>query len=100
MFRQVVGNGMPLVIGGLLLGTVAALALTRLLTSMLFDVSARDLMMLVTANAVLAVAGLLACAGHRFPAGVYKLGLISRGFAFTCRISFRRRAVALASGFL
>ncbi len=42
VFRSVVGQGMGLVLIGLVMGLVAALALTRLLSSLLYGISAAD----------------------------------------------------------
>jgi len=56
-----VSHGMRLVLLGLVIGLSGAFALTRLMSSLLFGVSARDLTTFVTVAAVLAVIGLFAC---------------------------------------
>ena len=61
VLRLVVLEGARLVGTGLVLGLAAALALTRLLSGLLFGVSATDPATFVIGSAVLAAAGLLAC---------------------------------------
>ncbi len=61
MFRSVVGQGLRVTVFGLVVGVGAALFLTRLIQSLLFDVEATDPMILASAAAVLAVVGLVAC---------------------------------------
>jgi ABC-type lipoprotein release transport system permease subunit len=56
---------MLMVLVGLALGTVASLALTRLLASLLYDTSPTDRMMWGVAGALLVAVALLACC---FPA--------------------------------
>ncbi len=57
VLRLVVGQGMRLTLAGVAIGAVAALAATRLMRSMLFDVSARDpLTFAATATLLVAVA--------------------------------------------
>jgi len=60
VLRLVVGRGMALVIAGLVLGTAAALVLTRVLASMV-HVSATDPLTFAGASAVLALVALIAC---------------------------------------
>ena len=58
--RQVLGRGLRLVAGGIAIGVVAALVLTRLLSSMLYGVEATDPRALAGAVAALLGAGALA----------------------------------------
>ncbi len=60
LLRMVVGGGALLTALGLALGAAGALALTRLLGSLLFGVSARDPLTMAIAGVVLAVAALAA----------------------------------------
>ncbi|HLJ46459.1 MAG TPA: ABC transporter permease [Bryobacteraceae bacterium] len=57
----VLRSGMTLVLTGLLVGFVVALAMGRLLTRMLFGVSATDPISMISAAAVLMVVALMAC---------------------------------------
>jgi predicted permease len=59
--RFVVRQGMRLVLIGGLIGLACALALTRLMTSLLFGVSATDPVTFVSVTALLIIVGLLAC---------------------------------------
>jgi putative ABC transport system permease protein len=61
LLKLVIGKAMRLVLVGLALGVVAALALTRVLASLLYDTSPTDLAMWVAAGALLAAVALLAC---------------------------------------
>ena len=61
VLRLVVSQGMRPVIFGLVTGLAAALALGRLLTSQLYQVSAHNPFLLTTTLAILAGAVLLAC---------------------------------------
>jgi ABC-type antimicrobial peptide transport system permease subunit len=61
IFRRVVLQGMTVTGVGLILGTVAALALTRLIRSLLFGVQATDPRVMLAVAFTLAVVGLLAC---------------------------------------
>jgi len=60
ILRLIVGNGARLVAGGLAIGVAAAFALQRLVSSLLFGVTAADAASAI-AVAVLAVVALLAC---------------------------------------
>ncbi len=57
----VVGQGMRLAIAGLVLGMLTAFAATRVLSSLLFGVSAHDPLIFVGVSVVLAAAAILAC---------------------------------------
>ena len=61
VLRLVVGEGMKLALIGAVLGLGGALALTRLLKTLLFDVSATDPLTFIVIAAVLIVVALLAC---------------------------------------
>jgi len=61
VLNLILRNGMALTLVGLILGLGGALALTRLLSGILFGVGARDPMTLVFVPALLAVVSLLAC---------------------------------------
>jgi len=61
VLRLVVSQGMRPVIFGLVTGLAAAVALGRLLTSQLYQVSAHNPLLLTTTLAILAGAALLAC---------------------------------------
>jgi len=56
----VVGQGLRLTAGGIALGAAGALALTRLMQSLLFEVSPQDPATFVAASAILLLVGLLA----------------------------------------
>jgi len=60
ILRLVVGNGARLIVAGILIGLVASFALQRLVSSMLFGVTAADAASGI-AVAVLAAVALLAC---------------------------------------
>jgi putative ABC transport system permease protein len=57
----VVGQGLRWVVSGIVIGLLAALALSRVLQSWLFEVSAHEPTWFVAAPALLAVVGFLAC---------------------------------------
>ena len=59
--RLVIGEGMKLVLIGALLGLGGALALTRLLKTLLFGVSATDPLTFIVIAALLIMVALLAC---------------------------------------
>jgi putative ABC transport system permease protein len=61
VLRLVVRQGMTPVVIGLVLGVIAALALGRLITTQLYEVSAHNPAMLAATSATLAVVALLAC---------------------------------------
>jgi predicted permease len=61
VFRLVLGEGMRLAVIGAVVGIVAALALTRLLLSMLFGVSAHDPLTFAAVALVLSVVAAVAC---------------------------------------
>jgi predicted permease len=61
VLRLVLGEGMSLVIAGVLIGLVAALALGRLLSTMLFGVDASDPLSVGSAALMLSAVALLAC---------------------------------------
>jgi predicted permease len=57
----VLGQGVRLALLGIAVGLIGAIASTRVMTSLLFGVSARDPKTLIAVSAVLAVVALLAC---------------------------------------
>ncbi len=61
ILRLVVGRGMFLTLGGVALGSAAALGLTRLMSGLLFGVSAADPVTFIGIAALLSVVALLAC---------------------------------------
>jgi predicted permease len=61
ILRLVVGQGMQLAIAGLTLGILIAFAATRVLSSLLFGVSAHDPLIFVGVSLILASAAILAC---------------------------------------
>ncbi|MGC2467279.1 MAG: ABC transporter permease [Candidatus Acidiferrum sp.] len=61
VLRLIVGQGMLLVVAGLGAGILAALALTRLMRSLLFGVSATDPLTFAGVVALLSLVGLVAC---------------------------------------
>ncbi len=60
VLRLVVGQGMRLVVTGIVLGVACSLALSRLMSSLLFEISPTDPMTFVTVSGVLAAVALLA----------------------------------------
>jgi predicted permease len=61
VFKLIAGQGMTLVLIGILIGLAAALALTRLISSLLFGVSPTDSITFVAVAVLLAGVALLAC---------------------------------------
>jgi len=61
VFKLVVGQGMTLVLGGMGIGLAAAFALTRVMESLLFGVSATDVTTFTLTSLVLAGVALGAC---------------------------------------
>jgi predicted permease len=61
LLRLVMSRGLALTGGGVLLGALVALALTRLLGNLLYKVSPRDPLAFGSAFAIMAIAGLAAC---------------------------------------
>ena len=61
VLRLVMSRGLGLMLGGVLLGGVVALALTRLMGNMLYEVSPRDPLAFGAAFAVMTIAALAAC---------------------------------------
>jgi putative ABC transport system permease protein len=61
VLRMLVGQGMALVLAGLALGMAGALALTRLLTSLLFQVTPNDPITYTAVSLLIGVAALVAC---------------------------------------
>ncbi|HST21324.1 MAG TPA: FtsX-like permease family protein, partial [Blastocatellia bacterium] len=61
VLKLVVGQGMILTLIGVAIGLVAAFALTRLMSSLLYGVSATDLATFVIVAATLSTVALLAC---------------------------------------
>src|SRR6266581_1557763 len=61
LLRLVMSRGLALTAGGVLLGAAAALALTRLLGNLLYNVSPRDPLAFASAFVVMMIASLAAC---------------------------------------
>ena len=61
IIRLVVGQGMKVVTGGVVIGVLTALALTRLITSLLFGVGAADAFTFVAVSTLLLTVALAAC---------------------------------------
>ena len=61
VLRMVIGQGMVLVAVGVLLGLAGALMLTRVMSSLLYGVSATDPLTYASIAALLAAVALLAC---------------------------------------
>ncbi|HKR60253.1 MAG TPA: FtsX-like permease family protein, partial [Pyrinomonadaceae bacterium] len=61
IFRLVVGQGMTLTLVGLVIGLLASFALTRFLSSLLFNISPTDPLTFALISIVLTVVALLAC---------------------------------------
>ena len=60
ILKLVVGQGMRMVAAGLVLGLLASLALTRVMSSLLFNVSATDPATFILVSLLLAVVAFLA----------------------------------------
>lgn len=61
VMRLVVSQGLALAMGGIAIGIVASMALTRLMQSLLFEVSPRDLQVFALVSSLLIVVALAAC---------------------------------------
>ena len=61
VLKLMVGQGMSLVVIGLVLGLAGAYATTRLMTSLLFEVTAKDPITFAVVTVVLAIVAFLAC---------------------------------------
>jgi ABC-type antimicrobial peptide transport system permease subunit len=61
LLRRVLGGGLLLTAGGIACGAAAAIGLTRLLGTLLFDVSPRDPATFAAAFATMAIASTAAC---------------------------------------
>jgi putative ABC transport system permease protein len=61
VFRLVVGRGLWMVLAGVAAGLIGALALTRILAGLLFEVAPADPFVLASTSLVLAAVALLAC---------------------------------------
>jgi putative ABC transport system permease protein len=61
VLRLIIRNGMSLILIGVVLGLGGALALTRLLATLLFGVTPTDMLTFVTVSAVLIIVALVAC---------------------------------------
>jgi len=62
VFRRVVGQGMMVVVSGVLAGLFAALAVTRAMSSLLFGVGPADLATFASVATLVTVVALAACA--------------------------------------
>jgi putative ABC transport system permease protein len=61
ILKMVVGQGMALALAGVVVGLLAALALTRVLSSLLFGVTATDAVTFAAVSLLIAAVALLAC---------------------------------------
>lgn len=61
VLRLIVGHGMMLALGGIALGLISALAVTRLMASLLYGVSALDPIVFAGVSLLLAAIALMAC---------------------------------------
>src|SRR5262249_8897996 len=61
VLRLVLGQGMRLVLSGIIIGVVIALALTRVLLSLLYEVTPTDPLIFVTVCLFLGAIAMLAC---------------------------------------
>jgi putative ABC transport system permease protein len=61
VLRLVIGHGMRVVITGVMVGVLAALGLARLMSSLLFGVSAADALTVSTVSGALVIVALVAC---------------------------------------
>jgi ABC-type antimicrobial peptide transport system permease subunit len=61
VLRLVVGQGVRLVLAGLIIGIILAFALTRVLVSLLYEVKPTDPVIFVAVSLLLAAIALLAC---------------------------------------
>ena len=61
VLQLIIRNGMTLISIGLVIGLVGAVALTRLLTTLLFGITPTDKLTFVTVSAILTVVALVAC---------------------------------------
>ncbi len=61
VLRLILGEGLKLVLAGVVLGIIAALAMTRLLSTLIYGVSASDPLIFLSVVALLVVVALAAC---------------------------------------
>ena len=61
VLRLVIRQGMTLTIAGLVLGTIGALAATRVMTELLYGVTATDALTFISVAVVLVLVALVAC---------------------------------------
>jgi ABC-type antimicrobial peptide transport system permease subunit len=61
VLRLILGEGLKLVLAGVALGIIAALAMTRLLTTMLYGVSVTNPLIFLSVVALLVAVSLAAC---------------------------------------
>ena len=61
VFNLIMGRGMKLTVVGVLIGVGGAIALTRLMHSLLFNTSATDSLTFILISLLLSIAAFLAC---------------------------------------
>ena len=61
VFRLVLGEGLKVILAGIVIGVTGALALTRLLSSMLYGIGTADPLTFLSVSSLLAAVALVAC---------------------------------------